>query len=271
MAIDWDDAYQNAAYIPDGESYPPRWQAEAAAFRARLGSEHARTGLAYGWHPREKADLFLPDAKPVGLVVFVHGGYWRRFDRTDFSHLAEGALAHGWAVAMPGYPLTPEVRIFEITRSIARAVAAAAKVVAGPIRLAGHSAGGHLVVRQVCADAVLQAPVRTRIANVVSISGVHDLRPLLRTGMNEDLRLDADEARAESPVLLEPAVGARVHVWVGGDERPEFVRQSTLLANMWTGFDTQMSQTKVSKRHHFDVIEPLAHADSELVDALLAD
>lgn len=271
MQIDWDDAYQNAAYIPDGESYPPRWEAEAAAFRARCSPEQARTGLAYGWHPREKVDLFLPEGRPAGLVVFVHGGYWRRFDRTDYSHLAEGARERGWAVALAGYPLTPEVRVFEITRSITRAVTAAAKVVAGPIRLAGHSAGGHLAVRQVCADAGLPEPVRARIANVVSISGVHDLRPLLRTRLNDDIRLDVGEARAESPVLLEPVAGARVHVWVGGDERPEFVRQSTLLANIWTGFDTQMSQTKVSGRHHFDVIEPLADPDSDLVAALLED
>jgi len=271
MSVDWDDAYQNTAYIPGGAGYPPRWAAAAAAYRGTLAPQEARTGLAYGWHPREKLDLFLPDSPPVGLVVFVHGGFWRRFDRTDYSHLAEGARARGWVVALPSYPRAPEARVFEITRSITRAVAAAAKVVPGPIRLAGHSAGGHLVVRQVCADAGLPGAVRSRIARVVSISGVHDLRPLLRTRLNDDIRLDVAEALAESPALLQPVAGASVHVWVGGDERPEFVRQSTLLANIWTGFDTQMSQTKVSGRHHFDVIGPLADPDSELVEALLAD
>jgi hypothetical protein len=100
---------------------------------------------------------------------------------------------------------------------------------------------------------------------------VHDLRPLLRTAINVDLRLDAAEAAAESPALLEPVAGARVHAWVGDAERPEFVRQTTLLANIWTGFDAQMSQTIVSGRHHFDVIEPLADPESDLVAALLAD
>ena len=85
MSVDWDDAYQNAAYIPDGASYPPRWAGAAAAYRGALGPEEARTGLAYGWHPREKLDLFLPDSPPVGLVIFVHGGFWRRFDRSDYS------------------------------------------------------------------------------------------------------------------------------------------------------------------------------------------
>ena len=78
-------------------------------------------------------------------MVFVHGGYWRAFDRGLWSHLAAGPLARGWAVAMPGYVLAPEARIAAITAMIADAVAAAAAEVDGPMRLAGHSAGGHLV------------------------------------------------------------------------------------------------------------------------------
>ena len=51
----------------------------------------------------------------------------------------------------------------------------------------------------------------------------------------ETLKLDAAEAAAESPALGLPRPGAEVDGWVGDDERPEFVRQATLLANVWTG------------------------------------
>ena len=61
---------------------------------------------------------------------------------------------------MPGYVLAPEARIAAITAMIAEAVAAAAAEVAGPVRLCGHSAGGHLVTRQVCDDSRLPAAVR---------------------------------------------------------------------------------------------------------------
>ncbi len=273
MITDWDDAYENSGHIPDGEGYPARWAAEAAAFRAGLTPDGLREGLAYGAHPRERLDLFCPTGRPVGLLVFVHGGYWRRFDHRLWSHLAAGPLARGWAVAMPGYPLAPEARIAAITRSVAAAIAqAAALVPAGvPVHLAGHSAGGHLVVRQVCRDAPLPGAVQARIGRVVSISGVHDLRPLLRTAINADLLLDAAAADAESPALLEPVEGARVHVWVGDDERPEFVRQSTLLANIWTGLGADMSQTVAPGRHHFDVIAPLAEPDSDLTAAVIGD
>jgi arylformamidase len=269
MIADWDDAYANAAHIPGGADYPARWAARAAAFRDGLPAERIRAALAYGRHERQRLDLFLPDGPTRGLVVFVHGGYWRAFDRSVWSHFAAGPLARGWAVAMPSYLLAPEARIAAITAMIAEAIAAAASEVAGPLVLAGHSAGGHLVARQVCADAALAREVAARVVRTVPVSGLHDLRPLLRTAMNAELGLDAEEARAESPALGEPVAGARVHVWAGADERPEFVRQTMLLANIWTGLGAEMSRTIEPGRHHFDVIEGLERPDSPLVAALL--
>ena len=118
MIADWDDAYANAPHIPGGDGYPARWEAAAAAFRGGHGRTGCARGCAYGAHPRERVDLFLPRGRGrAGLVVFVHGGYWRAFDRGDWSHLAAGPLARGWAVAMPGYVLAPEARIAAITRA----------------------------------------------------------------------------------------------------------------------------------------------------------
>lgn len=265
--MDWDDAYANAAHITGADDYPPRWQHAAAALRDALGPR-ARE-IAYGEASAERLDLFLPEDSPQGLVVFVHGGYWRRFGRRDWSHLAAGSLARGWAVAMPGYTLCPEIRVSGITCQVGDAITRAAAEVTGPIRLAGHSAGGHLVCRMLCADAPLPAEIAARIGGTVSISGVHDLRPLLRTSINGDLRLDAAEARAESPALLEPRDGVRLTCWVGADERPEFVRQNALLANVWTGLGAVTAAVEVPGRHHFDIIDGLAEPDSPLMQALL--
>jgi arylformamidase len=38
-------------------------------------------------------DLFLPEGTPAGLAVFVHGGYWKAFDRSVWSHLARSRKA----------------------------------------------------------------------------------------------------------------------------------------------------------------------------------
>lgn len=265
---DPDDAYANGAHIAGAADYPPRWAAAAAAFRAGLGAR-AETDLAYGAAPRRRLDLFRPEGAAQGLVVFVHGGYWRAFDKSVWSHLAAGALARGWATAMPSYTLAPEARVSEIVREIAVAVAFAARRVPGPVRLTGHSAGGHLAARMICADGPLPEDVAARVARTVSISGVHDLRPLLATKLNGDLRLDAAEAAAESPALRAPRAGARLLCWVGDAERPEFRRQNALLANVWTGLGAATAAFEAPGRHHFDVIDDLADPESRLVAELL--
>lgn len=262
--IDWDDAYANAAHIPGAERFLTDWPARTAALRAR----HVPERLAYGPGARQWLDLYRPQTASQDLTVIVHGGYWMRFSPDDFGFLAEGALAHGQSVAMVSYTLAPDVRIAQITAEIASAIALAARAVPGPIRLTGHSAGGHLVARMGC-KGVLPTELAARIAHIVSVSGLHDLRPLLRTQMNATLRLDSDEASAESPALLTPHDGLRITCAVGGRERPEFLRQNDLLANIWWGMGAEARALHLPGLHHFDVIDALAAPDGALTRRLL--
>ncbi len=261
-----DIPYANRDFIPDGDAYPDRWAEDARAYReVEVAVGRARLNTAYGNHERERFDLFHPAGQAEGLVVFVHGGYWRLFDRSYWSHFAAGATAQGWAVAMPSYPLAPEVRIADITRSICAAVQSAAGYVAGPIALSGHSAGGHLVARMACDDSVLSSDIRDRLHRIVPISPVSDLRPLIQTSMNADFMLDDAAAMAESPALMAKAVDVPVSVWVGADERPVFLDQARWLADAWDGSDLHI----VEGRHHFDVIDDLIDPESDMVRALL--
>ena len=262
---DWDDAYANGAHIPDGDRWPDAWIEPARRYR---DAAKARLDVPYGESERERLDLFLPEGEPHGLVVFVHGGYWVRLDKSYWSHLAAGAVVRGWAVAMPSYTLAPHVRVAEITQEIARAVNHAAGLVDGPIRLAGHSAGGHLVSRMGCTDVDLACA--DRIRRIVSVSGLHDLRPLLRVAMNDEIGLDAAECATESPALLQPRKGTELVCFVGATERAEFVRQNDLLANVWRGLGAATSAHHEPDRHHFDVIDGLIDPRSRLIEALLS-
>jgi len=267
---DWDNAYANGPNIPGGERWPGLWVAPSQAYRAEMaGQGRAKLDIAYGAHDRQRLDLFLPDGTPKGLVVFVHGGYWMRLDKSFWSHLAQGAVARGHAVAMPSYRLCPEVGIAEISVDVAQAIARAMDEVDGPVALTGHSAGGHLVSRMICRGAPLSSERQARIASIVSISGLHDLRPIQRTAMNDTLHIDDATALRESPALLAPVDGVKITAWVGGAERNEFRRQAQLLANIWTGLGASTACVEAPDRHHFDVIDDLADPDSALVAALL--
>jgi arylformamidase len=262
-----DIAYSNADFIPGAMDYPPRWAAAAEDFRQRMAAAgKARLGVAYGRGERNAYDLFLPQSAPRGLVVYIHGGYWRAFHRNDWSHFATGPLLRGWAVAMPSYTLAPTIRIAAITREVAAAITAAAAEFEGPVVLTGHSAGGHLTARMNCADVDLPDELTARIKRLVPISPLSDMRPLMQTAMNADFRLDAAEAAAESPILHARRRNLPTVVWVGAEERPAFLDQARWLVQAWPEGKLRIAPG----RHHFDVIDDLALPDSPLTNALLA-
>lgn len=251
--MDFDDAFANAAYIPDGDLYPERWLQAAQAFRDKT---ECVLDIGYGDTERQKYDLFLPKGTAKGLVVFVHGGYWLRFDKNYWSHFAAGPLAQGWAVAMAGYDLCPAVRISQIGQQIAKAITQAAARVGGPIRLVGHSAGGQLVAR--VATLPDQTGWQSRLEKIVPISPVADLAPLMHTKMNRDLAITDEEASRESPIHQEPP-NVPVSIWVGADERPVLLQQADQLAQSW-----RCTQVVLEGHHHFDILDGLQASDSKL-------
>jgi arylformamidase len=266
----WDDAYSNGPNIEGGAAYPARWAAMAEKFRKKIAAEgRAKLDQPYGQGARQVFDLFLPKATPKGLVIFIHGGYWLAFDKSSWSHLAEGATDSGWAFAIPSYPLAPETKVSRITLSVAEAIRSAAEVINGPIHLVGHSAGGHLVCRMACTNTTLIGSIQSRIQKIVSISGLHDLRPLLQTNMSKSLFTNAAEAASESPALLMPIMGTNICCWVGADERPEFLRQNALLANIWFGLGARTKAYQEPLRHHFNIIDGLRDQNSDLLGELL--
>lgn len=267
----WDAAYDNSGHVDGSEALPALWAAEAAAYRDAASAAGRRVDLdvPYGEHTRERMDIVFPDSTPKGLVVFVHGGYWMRMDKSYWTQFAEGARAKGWAVCLPSYTLAPEARISQITGQIGRAISTAAALIPGPMYLSGHSAGGHLVSRMVCADSPLSEDLHTRLKHTLSISGLHDLRPLLNTQMNATLCLDMPEAQAESAALLTPMKTPSLTAWVGGGERPEFIRQAELLSMIWQGFDGEVSCVIDGSHDHFTVIGGLKDPQSAITKALL--
>jgi len=254
-----DRAYANGAFIAGAAEFPLRWAAAAAGFRESAGAR-ARLGLPYGGGERQRFDLFLPEGAARGLLIFVHGGYWMAFGRESWSHLAGGAVARGWACAMPSYTLAPAARIAGITAEVAQACRVATEAVPGvPVVVTGHSAGGHLAARMACADQVLPG-----LRRVVPISPLAELEPLRETEMQDALQLDGPECAAESPARLLRREGVGAHVWVGGQERPAFLWQARLLSEEWG-----CPWTVEAGRHHFDVVDGLADAGSGLLEACL--
>ena len=85
--------------------------------------------------------------------------------------------------------------------------------------------------------------------------------------MNATLQLTQEMAAAESPALAAPRAGVPVTAYVGGQERPELIRQSALLAQAWPQSCTVVVDGPCN---HFTVINALADPGSRLVDTILS-
>lgn len=258
----YETEYSPSRRVSNAQEYFQRWREDSAKARASLKGS---LNLAYGSGDKETLDLF-PAANTRGLLVFIHGGYWRAFDKDDFSWMAVPLVQAGYSVAMLNYALCPTVSIAHITGQCQRAVAWLYHhafeygVDASKMIVSGHSAGGHLTAMTFAADwQALEMPT-TAIAGGIAISGLFDLEPLLNVSFNTDLRLDQESARAISPVHHQSTVHAPLVVAVGDLESGEFKRQSQLLVNAWPKVTSEV--IALPQRHHFDVLDDLVDPQS---------
>lgn len=263
-----DVQYNNRARIPEHAQIFERWGRASAHARENAA---CRIDVPYGEGPNETLDVF-PAAQPdAPVLVFIHGGYWRSLDKGGHSFIAPSFTREGVCVVMPNYPLcpgTPErpVAIPDIALCVLHALEWTWRHVAqyggdpSRITVAGHSAGGHLAAMSLACEwsAVAADLPSNLVRNALSISGVHDLRPLQHTPFLMDaLRLTAADARRASPALL-PAPKARtLYAVAGADESEAFASQARLIQDAW-GDATVPVCDILPGLHHFSVLDALA-------------
>ena len=213
--------YNARAAIPEHPQIFARW-AEQGAITRRLRA--CLADLPFGETPAERLDYFPTRLDAAPLLVFIHGGYWRSLDKSDFSWLAPPFVQHGVAMALLNYGLAPQTSIEEMVRQQLRALAwlyrNGDRLGFDPERIVvvGHSAGAHLTAMMMAALwPVYSADLpRALVKAGLAISGIYDLGPLVHTPfVNVDLRLDAHRARALSPVHMPPATDAPLVTAVG--------------------------------------------------------
>lgn len=254
--------YNARALVPDHQRFFLFWREASQRAREEVPGH---LDLAYGPSPEERLDLF-PAEPSRGLLVFFHGGYWRAFSKDEFSWIAPPLVRAGWSVAVVNYGLCPQVSLGELVEQCRRSVdwLVANFSHLGPMVLAGHSAGGHIVGMLWATDWSLRGPRVPGVVGGLSLSGLFDLEPLLRTSINGDLRLAPEEVPGLSPARLAPSLQAPLVAAVGGMESSEFKRQSRLLAEGWPG----VLYLELENRHHFDILEELVNPLGALWRAL---
>ncbi|MCL6530853.1 MAG: alpha/beta hydrolase [Meiothermus ruber] len=258
----YEQQYNPRLSVPNFADFFQRWAQEAQQARQHLEYQT----LPYGPGPKETLDLF-PAPHSRALLVFIHGGYWRAFDKDDFSWIAPPLVRAGFSVAVINYALCPSVSIAEITEQCRRAVAWLYRAHPQPLIISGHSAGGHLTGEMFATPWADYGLPSRAIVGGISISGLFDLEPLIQVSFNSDLQLDAASARACSPAYKQPTVQAPLVLAVGALESNEFHRQSRLLKEAWPAICTEV--IALPNCHHFNVLDALTDTNSPLWEPFL--
>lgn len=138
----------------------------------------------YGSDPEQHGTLYLPEGTPRGVVVVIHGGFWKaEYTAADLgTALAEDLAGRGWAAWNleyrrvgngGGVPATFD----DVAAGIDHL--ATLDLDTTTVVTLGHSAGGHLAT-WAAARAASGWPARVPVTHVISQAGVLDLRAAAR-------------------------------------------------------------------------------------------
>ncbi len=220
--------------------------------------------LAYGPRPRNRIDYFSA-GRMTPVLVFIHGGFWQMRSKDDFAFLAESFLASGVSVAMVGYSLGPEASMDEIVADAHAAIRYLAtqlpELGGDPQRVvvSGWSSGGHL------ATMVLDEP---SLRGGVSISGIYELEPLLKSYVNDKLHIDLAMARRNSPILVLPKSSKQLDLFAGSSELSEMRRQTADYATARSAAGLPTHYAEIPAANHYTVLNSMMDADGTIHRAI---
>ncbi|MSP90051.1 MAG: alpha/beta hydrolase [Alphaproteobacteria bacterium] len=269
-----DREYNNRAQRPGPEfdAFMARCAADSAEARHILP---CALDIPYGPSAEETLDVFTPaGAKGAPVNIFFHGGYWRAFNKSEFSYVALGPAQRGIVTVVVNYALIPAATMATLIDQCRRAVLWAARHIGAyggdldRLYLSGHSAGGHIVAMLLAQDAAVELP-RAAIAGACAISGVYELEPVRRCFLNKTLGFTDEDIAHFSPRTLAPTLRCPLLVAVGARESAEFLRQSRDFAATWKASYGRIETAIISDKDHFSIRTDLSDPNAPMTALML--
>ncbi|MEP6746620.1 MAG: alpha/beta hydrolase [Bacteroidota bacterium] len=261
-----DRQYNNRLHVPDYFLHLERWEMLSRQTEKDLP---VVKDIVYGALPREQLDIY-PSQQPFSkTLLFIHGGYWHKFDKAAFQFIAGAFSKDNITTVLVNYPLAPVVSIDQITASCRKAIQWVYHNIStyngdpGQVYIAGHSAGGHLSAMLLVTDWGQFNIIPTVIKGVCVISGLFNLVPILLSDINGSLKMDTEMAIRNSPVHLLPASQCPLSIVAGSDETDEFLDQSNELYNCWRE-SIPAELTPLPGLNHFSILETMTDPQSSL-------
>lgn len=268
---DTESQYNPRKAVPDAEELALRGASRSAATRA---SRRARLDLRYGASPLSTLDVFPADAADAPLHVFLHGGYWRGRDKSDYSYVADALVPLGITTVVMNYDLCPAVELPAIVRQVRDGfqwIHAHARELGGDpatLTASGHSAGAHLIAAALPRKGE-PAPAWTPRAAVL-VSGIYELEPVLSISVNQEIRLRPEQVDAMSPMRHPPTAAVPLVVVAGGAETRSWVGQSQDFAKTCVAAGGTAVYVELPGLHHYSIMNALGRPGDTLARLIAA-
>ena len=266
--------YDVESTVPDLPGYMRPFIERSKQVRKQF-QERCKLDISYGPLNAQKLDIYLPEVSSnAPVLVFFHGGAWKGSNKECRAFPAEVFCASGAIWISVEYPLAPDHTIEIQTESAELALSWIKKNAASfgghpqRILVMGHSAGAHLATTGLFR--ILNAnPELSADFELLMLSGVFDLEPMMFTKVNDWLKLDPQRVLQHSPICSIPPKSPALHAFVGGNEPDVFMRQSLDMTGAYAkkGFASRL--TTLTGRNHFSVLEEFDIESGPLKNAIL--
>jgi len=263
--VQLDLQYNNRFHVPDFEQYLERWETLSRKVEKKLPNIK---DVEYGSLPLETLDIFPAAHSNAKTQIFIHGGYWRTFDKSSFYFIADAFAQYGTTTVLINYPLAPSASMDQIVSSCRKALLFLHKNLRqfngdpSQLYVTGHSAGGHLATMLITeGDQAFDGSI---LQGICAISGLYNLIPIQSSNINDSLTMSREAALQNSPVQLSPAEKCSVILAVGAEETEEFIAQSEELFSRWRNRVHTIQLFTLGGLNHFSMLDSMAAPDSSL-------
>ena len=196
------------AFGDDITFYVNLFRAHQAGKRFYEQYPHLDRDVAFHPEMEPRLDVYSPaEGEGHPVLIFVHGGSWKDYDKELFAPVAQKLLPEGMVVVIPDYTLHPDADYEQMTREVAAAIRwtleNAARYGGDPDRVivSGHSAGAHLSALALLDPRFLEGLGHSsdEICGWIGLSGPYDIQA----------EYDYWVAKGSTPEVMEEVMGGQ--------------------------------------------------------------
>lgn len=231
---------------------------------ARLDGYRVTSALQYGPHDENLLDVYQPEGRVAGVVVFFYGGCWgacTTFPRSHYRFVAQTLATRGYLVVVPDYRQYPAVGFAPMMEDAVAVVKWVDENIADfggsadGLFLMGHSAGGHIAAMLAVDERYLGVDRSRRLGGFIGLAAPYDFdfdRPYLPKVFAGLPYADSQPSRfvdgGEPPMLL---------LWGRADEQV-YERNIVTMARVVEQADGMVEQHVYAGLDHTDMLAAFA-------------